>query len=271
MKIENNSVIYMPGFSGIHLVMNNINWLTSIYTDNTYQFTNNKADLTFQKPTYTIQYDQYTNTIWMAKLDSNYHTSEIVLLSNDGFDDTGVIVQQYGINEIYINNISAGIYGNSANLPISGTVGKVASIIGTELIASNINIVKGSLLNNELYSLEFGPGVYAEEIWGTNKTHWCQSKGEIIINNNSNSNANVQLVFTSATGTGEKANLQITDDGDITSFEISGTQSKCSVNVSVNPGKNVLKFICNAEPLVSATDSREMVFYIMDTDVVYSA
>lgn len=268
MNIEDRAVIYMPEFIGIHLSMNNINWFTDIYTDKTYQFTNNKNELTFNEPTYAIKYDQGSDSIWMAQINKEFETSEIVIVSNEGFSSKGVVIEQEGTGEISIENICSGSYGNTASIPINNDAVKMVTMKGDQLDTLDMSVVEGKLIDNEWYLLEFSSGIYPEEIWGENKAHWCQSEGKIILKNNSDSTSNVQFKFTTATGSGETGKLVITNGNFLTTCDISGDLTEMCINVSLQPGDNFLDFECSASPLVSATDPREMVFFIMNPTII---
>ncbi len=265
-SIEENAVIYMPDYSGIHLNMENMNWFTAIYSDKHYVFTNNKSDLKFDVPTYMMRYDADTRTFWMGQIDANFCTDRIIVISETGFDKKGVILQQTLPAPVNVNGKSD-FYETTATIPIDKKDQTQIEIDGTDLSLNTLAVVKGPVQDNKAIEYTYDQGFYGLEGWGADTASWSMNQSQILFYNRSGETREVNFTFTSATGTGEEATLKVNAGENTESFPVDGSRRSMTIHLRLSPGQNVVTFSCDASPLRPDGDPRSLVFYLLNAQM----
>ncbi len=102
--IEENSIIYLPDYVGIHLDMNNMSWFSVIYTLHVFTFTNKAEDLKFDVPTYIARFDADSHAFWFARIDADYRTDEITFVADEGFNNHDLLIPTDSPDSIAVLN-----------------------------------------------------------------------------------------------------------------------------------------------------------------------
>ncbi len=93
---------------------------------------------------------------------------------------------------------------------------------------------------------------------------WCSSEGELRIYNTSKRERTVTLEMYFATGYEKLANLQLESSMFSTKLNINAKDTFFSKTVVIPPGRQVIKFSCNADRINAPGDPRALVFRVVN-------
>lgn len=93
---------------------------------------------------------------------------------------------------------------------------------------------------------------------------WCSSEGELVINNPLNQERRVRLEMGMATGYEEPARLSLSGDLISDQFKININPTAYSKEITLPPGRHVIRFACDAKLLYAPSDGRSLVFKVMN-------
>ncbi|MGE5473042.1 MAG: hypothetical protein ACM3UU_02340 [Ignavibacteriales bacterium] len=112
------------------------------------------------------------------------------------------------------------------------------------------------------YPLELKWGKGFSILEGTNNQNWrwCSSEGELTINNDSKISRKAIIHFAIQTGYAEYNDFFIKSDLIVDNFKTNINSKQYSKEISIPPGKHIIKFISNAKRLNAPNDLRFLVF-----------
>lgn len=93
---------------------------------------------------------------------------------------------------------------------------------------------------------------------------WSSSRGQLTITNNSQHSRTVEIRMKLFSGYDRPANMKIHGEGFADSLVINNQGTPYSRIVTIQPGKGTIDFSCDAEPIVAPTDTRVLVFRVVN-------
>jgi hypothetical protein len=93
---------------------------------------------------------------------------------------------------------------------------------------------------------------------------WCSAEGELVINNALSQQRRIKLDMGLATGYEEPANLSLSGDLISEQLKINMNPTAYSKMLNLPPGRNVIRFSCDAKLLYAPSDGRSLVFKVMN-------
>lgn len=93
---------------------------------------------------------------------------------------------------------------------------------------------------------------------------WSSSRGQLTIMNNSQHSRTVEIQMKLFSGYDRPANMKVLGEGFADSLVINNQGTPYSRIVTIQPGKVTIDFSCDAEPIVAPTDTRVLVFRMVN-------
>ena len=203
----------------------------------------------WQMSTANLPMDQFLETISLAGFSGVY-------LDRKGYLDNGARLEAklrslLGIEPLVSANNQMSFFN------LGGYNSKLAEEYGGELESKRQMVLHP-------VSVEWTGGFSGLEISGENNWHWCSSQGELVIDNTLGEERKLKLEMGLATGYEELANLSL--DGPLVSekLKINMQPTSYSKTITVPPGRHIVRFACDAKPVHAPTDSRTLVFKVMN-------
>lgn len=269
-NIEDEAVIYIPDYEGIHYNMPNMDYYSSIYSDRHHTFTNKIEELDFQRPTYGFHYDEESGSMLIGKLKENMMVDNVYIVSNDSLAEPTAIIYKNNKSVSSVQGDNSNNYGDIAILPKQINANYI-EFIGEDIDLYSCYLINRVLKSKDIQSLSMGEGFYQQEMWGNDIVYWCEDIGKIILYNRYDKMKKVTITAKIASGDDAKSySLMLSSNEIEQEVSITASQQEFSFELLLQPGENVITLNCDAPPLVTTNgDTRELVFYVMNLNLMF--
>lgn len=259
--ISDDSIIYIPEYTGIHSIMSFTEIYASMYSDKKLTFTNKLEELNFEKPNYMIHFNGDSKTVLMGKIDQNLRSDKVILLSNADLEHKSIILSKYESGPInYLSKKNN--YGNIAFLPIYEKNIYEVVIESENIKIEDSYIVNGLLKENTMVNVEFLTGFYGEEKWEERTVYWSDNESILSIRNNLDTSMEVKFNFSTSTLSEEGIMNIYQNEKLIYTCDISNRDILIDFNLILEPGINNIKLVSDNIPMTG--DGRNLAFYVAD-------
>jgi len=188
-----------------------------------------------------------------------------------------------GFGGIYIDRY--GYFDNGSNIEA-----KLSSLTGTKPLVSDnkrlifFNIEEYSKKLKEKYSekewqmkqyealhpilLSWGKEFFQFESDSAMNWRWCPSEGDLYITGTSQNNKRIKLEMVICTGYEEYSSLKLESDLFTDTIRVNSSGTDYSKEITVTPGKHIIKFSCDAQRVDAPGDPRYLVFRVINFKVI---
>ncbi len=97
---------------------------------------------------------------------------------------------------------------------------------------------------------------------------WCMSEGELYLTSTSQNNRKITLDMSVCTGQQGFSALNLTGDLFTDMIQVNAAGTGYRKEITVTPGKHIIKFSCNAKPVDAPGDPRVLVFRVINFKVI---
>ncbi|MEQ8220728.1 MAG: hypothetical protein ABRQ37_00390 [Candidatus Eremiobacterota bacterium] len=116
--------------------------------------------------------------------------------------------------------------------------------------------------------LSWEKGFYYYESDAVKNWRWCSSEGELHITNTSKNNKKITLNMSVVTDYKELSDLKLESDLFTDTIKVNSSDAVYSKEITVTPGKHIIKFSCDAERAEAPGDDRFLVFRVINFKVI---
>lgn len=257
-EIEDASIIYIEGSTGIHGSFGYINSLANKYTGRNYEFVADYEQIDFSRQVYMIK---RVDGAWiLGWVDSNLETDKICVFLEKGSSGYSLIGQAEEGQEVYIDSQYAGYYDNTFIVPVAEDKDDMAVLEGKKIKMENLQVVDNVLENNAKFTCMPREGFHEKEgnFW------WAMNHSVMNIKADDAVKVHISMDVIAAIDT---ANLKISIADQVYDFVVEPIETKIDIEIQLHEGDNFVNFECDGSILSSAEDSREKVIRIFEPNI----
>jgi phosphoglycerol transferase len=203
----------------------------------------------WQKLAANLPMDQFLETISLAGFSGVY-------LDRKGYADQGAEMEAK-LASLLDTKPMVSANGQMVFLNMGGYNLKLADKYGAEIGAKR----KAAL--HPLW-LEWTEGCYGLEGSAEFNWNWCSSRGELVINNPLDEERKLKLEMGLATGYEELANLSLDGPSISETLKVNSNPTAYAKVITVPPGRQVIRFACDAKQVHAPLESRSLVFKVLN-------
>ena len=264
LNIENDADIYIPDFIGIHRNMNMFNDV--LQKGKHHNFTNNKSNLNYDKPTFILKYDENSKSILASPINSDMRTDEIMIVSLTPLKTKSILINKDDTGVIDIEG-NKNIYNTEAIISLDHIFADNLLLHGKNIQILNCGLVLGNIKIGNKLDFIWENGFYGLENNGFFNWRWCDKKASLEVNNQLH-DIKINLNGTFVTDYKEFSSISIKTDGFSESFTVNNNGTYFEVELPIKSGKNIIEFsIEDTKKIYAPNDPRSMYFHIRDEKI----